>query len=189
MPQIIETTVYQFDELVPAAKERARSWYRETCPPDDWFDFVFDDFAAICALLGIELKSRAIRLFGESSRQSPRIWFTGFSSQGDGACFEGWYRYAAGAGVRVRQYAPLDTALHAIADRLQAVQRRNFYELVAETTHHGRYYHEYAMAVGVDRRNAAGQGPSRDAEEFLAEALRDLARWLYHQLEREHDHC
>ena len=36
MPEIICTTVYQFPELSDAAKEKARSWYRELGPHDDW---------------------------------------------------------------------------------------------------------------------------------------------------------
>jgi hypothetical protein len=32
MPEIICTTVYQFPELSDAAKEKARSWYREFGP-------------------------------------------------------------------------------------------------------------------------------------------------------------
>jgi hypothetical protein len=36
MPEIICTTVYQFPELSDAAKEKARSWYRDLGPHDDW---------------------------------------------------------------------------------------------------------------------------------------------------------
>lgn len=36
MPEVICTTVYQFPELSDAAKEKARSWYRELGPHDDW---------------------------------------------------------------------------------------------------------------------------------------------------------
>jgi hypothetical protein len=36
--------------------------------------------------------------------------------------------------ARFRDYAPKDAALHSIADRLQAIQRRNFYQLAAEVT-------------------------------------------------------
>jgi len=32
MPEVICTTVYQFPELSDAAKEKARSWYREFGP-------------------------------------------------------------------------------------------------------------------------------------------------------------
>ncbi|PRY83576.1 hypothetical protein CLV74_13027 [Donghicola tyrosinivorans] len=78
--------------------------------------------------------------------------------------------------------------LHVIADRLQAIQRRNFYQLAAEASHHGRYYHEYTMSVDVTRDGATWQPPTKDVEKIVTEALRDLARWLYRRLEDEYDH-
>ena len=68
------------------------------------------------------------------------------------------------------------------------MQRRNFYQLTAEATHRGRYYHEYCMIIEVARDSPTWQPPTEDAEEIVTEALRDLARWLYRQLEAEHDH-
>ena len=90
--------------------------------------------------------------------------------------------------ARIREYAPQDTELHRIADALQAVQRRNFYQLRAEATHRGHYYHEYCMAISVERDNPSWQDMTADAEEGVIEALRDLARWLFRQLEREYDY-
>lgn len=188
MPEIICTTVYRFPELSDAAKEKARSWYREAAVTDDWWDAVYDDFERICEILGVSLKTRPVRLMGGGTRQKPSIWFSGFSSQGDGACFEGWLRHAKGAAARIRDYAPTDAALHDIADRLQAIQRRNFYRLAAEASHRGRYYHEYTMSVDVTRDSSTWQPPTEDAEETVTEILRDLARWLYRQLQAEHDH-
>jgi hypothetical protein len=75
-----------------------------------------------------------------------------------------------------------------MADRLQAIQRRNFYQLTAEVSHRGRYYHEYTMSVDVTRDSQTWQPPTDDAEVIVTEALRDLARWLYRQLEAEYDH-
>ena len=71
---------------------------------------------------------------------------------------------------------------------MQAIQRRNFYQLAAEANHRGRYYHEYTMSVDVTRDSLTWQPPTEDAEEIVTEALRDLARWLYRQLETEYDH-
>jgi hypothetical protein len=71
---------------------------------------------------------------------------------------------------------------------LQAIQRRNFYQLAAEVSHRGRYYHEYTMSVDVTRDSPTWQPPTEDAEEIVTEALRDLARWLYRQLQAEYDH-
>ena len=131
MPEIIETTVYRLDELSDAAKEKARAWYRQTGFDHDWFEFVYDDFECICAIIGVDLKTVPVRLYGGGTRQKPCIWFSGFWSQGDGACFEGRYGYAKDAPRKIRDHAPKDGELHRIADALQAIQRRNFYQLHA----------------------------------------------------------
>ena len=186
--EVICTTVYKFAELSDVAKEQARSWYRELGPHDDWWDAVYEDFERVCDILGICLKTTTVRLMGGGTRAKPCIWFSGFWSQGDGACFEGYWAHAKGAAARIRDYAPSDATLHGIADRLQAIQRRNFYQLAAEVSHRGRYYHEYTMSVDVTRDSPTWQPPTEDAEEIVTEALRDLARWLYRQLQAEYDH-
>ena len=186
MPEIIATTVYAFDELSDTAQEAARAWYRDGQPDDDWHEFVFKDFETICLLLGITLTTRPVRLMGGGTRQKPCIWFRGFWSQGDGANFEGRYAPAAGAAKAIRSHAPQDEKLHRIANALQAVQRRNFYQLRAKIAQQGHYCHEYSMAISIERDSPTGQGATADAEDTVIEALRDLARWLYHQLEREY---
>jgi len=96
--------------------------------------------------------------------------------------------HAKGAAARIRDYAPSDATLHGIADRLRGIQRRNSYRLAAEVSHRGRYYHEYTMSVAVTRDSPTWQPPTADAEEIVVEAIRDLARWLYRQLQAEYDH-
>ena len=44
------------------------------------------------------------------------------------------------------------------------------------------------MSVVVTRDSPTWQPATEDAEEIVTEALRDLARWLYRQLEVEYDH-
>ena len=185
--RIVETPVYDFTELSDAAKDKARAWCRETID-DDWWDSVYDDFEQICPILGVTLATTPIRLMGGGTRQKPCIWFSGFWSQGDGACFEGRYGYAKDAPRKIRDHAPKDGELHQIADALQAIQRRSFYQLHATVNHRDRYYHEYCMAISVERDSPTGQDMTADAEEIVIEALRDLARWLYRQLEREYDY-
>ena len=60
MPETICTTVYQFSELSDAAKDKARSWYRELGPHDDWWDAVYEDFGRICDIIGIRLKTTTV---------------------------------------------------------------------------------------------------------------------------------
>lgn len=169
-----------------SAKEKARAWYREGGFDYDWYGFVFEDFGRICECLGVRLKTSPVRLVGGGTRNEPGIHFTGFWSQGDGASFQALYSYRKGASRAIRDYAPNDTVLHGIADSLQETQRCNFYQLRADVSHRGHYYHEYCMAASVERESPTYQDITADAEDTVIEAFRDLARWLYRQLESEY---
>jgi hypothetical protein len=188
MPKIIETSVFCFDELSDGAKEKARDWYRANWNDYDWYEFIYEDFEMICAILGVTLRMRSVRLMGGGTRGQSCIYFSGFWSQGDGACFEGEYAYAKQALKRLKDHAPQDETLHDIARRLDAIQRRNFYQLEANIRHQGRYYHEYTMSIDVERRSQNYQDMTKDAEDMIVEAMRDLARWLYRKLECEWDY-
>ena len=119
---------------------------------------------------------------------SRHVWFRGFSSQGDGASFEGQYSHAKGAAKGICAHAPKDRELHRIADELQDAQRRNLFQLNASIRQRGNYCHEYTMAIEVERDSPTWQPPTDGAEDALIEALRDLARWLYRQLQSEYEH-
>lgn len=185
MSKVIETTVYEFNELSEEAKEKAREWYRADDSEPYWTEFVYDEFVRVCAILGVELDTYPVKLYGGGTRQKPCIWWSGFYNQGDGACFEGRYRFVRGAPRGVRKHLPKDTELHRIADSLQEVQRRNFYQIYATVKYRGHYHHEYNMNIAVERDDAA---MTPDAAKTIAEALRDLARWLYRQLESEYEY-
>ena len=188
MPRIIETTVYTIDELSDAAKENARIWYRQAGLHDEWYDFVYEDFEAICGIIGVTLGTTPVRLYGGGTRDKPQIHFSGFHCQGDGASFAGRYSYARGATKAIRAHAPKDEELHRIAEELQAVQRRNFFQLHSTIRQSGRYCHEYTMAIEVERDSPTWQPIADGAEDAVIEALRDLARWLFRQLRSEYEH-
>ena len=158
------------------------------CLDHEWYDFVYDDFQTICGILGIALRTSPVRLYGGGTRDKLHLFWTGFSSQGDGASFEGSYSHAPGAAGAIRAHAPTDAELHRIADELQAVQRRNFHALVATIRQQGRYCHEYTMAIDVERDSPTWQPPTDGAEDTVIDAMRDLARWLYRQLRQEYEH-
>ena len=188
MPQVIETTVYNIDELSDAAKEAARAWYRESCLDYEWYDFVYEDFGTICEILGISLRTSPVRLYGGGTLDKPHLWFRGCQSQGDGASFEGSYSHAKGAAKAIRTHAPLDTELHRIADELLAAQRRNFYALHATIRQQGRYCHECTMTIDVERDSPTWQPMTEGAEDTVIEVMRDLARWLFRHLRQEYEH-
>ena len=180
MPQTVNIEVYEIGELSGNARERAREWFRQNCMDNAWYDSVYEDFETIARILGITLD--------QSNKDDPAIYFRGFSSQGDGACFEGRIAYAQGVKRKIRQHAPKDEKLHELADRMHALQRPNFFQLTA-TVHHNdaNYYHKYTMDVEVERDNEWYQEPTGNANETMKEIVRDLAQWLYDQLESDYE--
>lgn len=179
--------VYTYDELDDRAKEKAREWFAElvfsySC---DW-EFVYEDADRMATLLGIEIDRRSYNTVGGGVGHKPSIWFSGFSSQGDGACFEGSYRYKKGA-VKAIKAECNDEELIRIATELQAVQRRNFYHLRATCTHNGRHSHSGCMDVDVVDYENEYRDLNGD-DEVVEQLLRDFADWIYGQLERAYDY-
>lgn len=185
----IETrnTVYQYDELTDEAKERAREWYRRACDGDDyWQESVIEDAETCAKILGIEIDQRQVKRMDGKYNEHPKIWFSGFSSQGDGACFEGRYQYRKGAAKAIRQHAG-DPELWAIADALQDAQRGVLYSARARMQHSGHYVHSGCMAVSVECERG-GDEARGEAESVIEQCMRDFADWIYKQLETEYDY-
>lgn len=187
MSQQVTITAYEFNELSEKAKEKARDWWRNGDLNYEWWDVSYQDFLQVAKILGIKINLRDQKCVMEGSGKtwvdtSPAIYFSGFSSQGDGACFEGSYLYAKMAHEKIRKYAPQDTELHDIADKLFAVQKANSYQLAACIKHQGHYYHPGCMDVDVDR-----DGYDFDGHEVVI-LMRRFADWMYNMLRKEYDY-
>ena len=177
---------YTFDELSDRAKETARDWWRESDDFDP--DCTMEDAATIADLMGIDLRTRPVKLMGGGTRYDPVILYSGFCSQGDGACFEGSYSYRKGSVAAVKSHAPQDQTLHAIVQGLADAQRNHFYRLEASIKHRGHYYHSGCTEIDVfDRED--NYRDIGDAEETIKVLLRDFMDWIYRQLEAEYDYA
>ena len=167
--------IYQYSELSEKAKQKAREWYT-----GEGFDFsydsVFDDFAQICDILGIDLSD---------SKNNPKIYFSGFDSQGDGACFNGIYRYKAGAVKALSEYCN-DSELLDIAKRLQAAQKTVFYKTRVKITHSGHYCHYNSMDYEFSNDIYPDLDDRSESCKAIIECMRDLAKWLYRTLEADY---
>jgi hypothetical protein len=175
----IETTLYSFEELTDEAQEKAIQDYRDTYDSFDPFesDCIVYEAKEIGKLIGIEID---------------KIYYSGFWSQGDGACFVGTYQYKKGGLKALKQYAPNDEELHRIGKELQEVQRRYFYTICATVTHKGRYHHERSNDIDVVHHLSEYGNPvhvNDTDEEEVSEALRDYMRWIYKQLETQYEYC
>lgn len=177
--------VYDYDELSEKAQERAREWWRDGLDYE-WWDCVYEDAADIAALFGLDIRTKLVKLMNGGTRYDPAIYFSGFWNQGDGACFEGEYRYKKGAMKAVKSHAPLDKDLHEIVQGLQEVQKRYFYAIQATTAQQGRYYHEYSMDIRIWMDEDVTCQTLRDNdEETVRGCLRDFASWIYRHLRKE----
>jgi hypothetical protein len=184
----VKLGIFTFDELNETAKEKAREWWREVSNYDVWFsECVISDFVEILEIMGFSVLTREWQTQNGKWASEPRVYFSGFYSQGDGASFEANYKHKRGMVKALHEYAPNDETLHAIAKRLQAVQKSHFYSLTACIRTRGSYSHEYTMqAAEINYRDE-----SRDlseAETEILECARDLARWVYKRLRDEYEY-
>ena len=162
----IETTVYTFDELDDDAKENAREWYRDGALCYDWWDSVYDAAKEAGTALGITMDD---------------IEFSGFYSQGDGACFTGSYTYRKGWRQALRAVTRNET-LECIGHRLQDVQRLVFYKGTATVVKTGhRYCDETSVRIDCDPDTAT-------FTDAVTDALRDFMRWIYKSLDQGYEY-
>lgn len=181
----------RFDALTARQKDEILDKYRDwNVEHVDWWDGVYDCFKRDMADIGIDVDD---------------IYFSGFSSQGDGACFEGrvsnWAKFLESIGYT----CPALTALAAEAWRFSVKQsghycHENCTSFSSDMVNPNDYY-EAALQDFVDThspyktdiQNAAfvailqGYNFSSLEDEFEEEFKRHM-RALYNQLEAEHDH-
>lgn len=150
----ITIKTFKFNELSDSAKEKAREWYRLGNDGDDfWSECSLEEAEQQGILLGITFKERQRKnMKGEPLPGKPCIWFSGFWSQGDGACFEGTWR---ARGVKADEVAdgwgedPATTEIKRIADVFSDVARK-FPNASFTVIHRGHYNNEYCTSFDVE---------------------------------------
>lgn len=158
--------------------------YRDINTDYQWWDCVYSDFTEDMKAVGINVT---------------RMYFSGFYSQGDGACFEGSFD-------NVRTY--LD---HHHKDQYPMIRKllEHEGEVYANCSHRGRYYyHESSTEFWVDADTLTGMLPQPtefheqiaeqwqdlldkevdDFEKDVIEQWRTYMRDLYRKLEAEYDY-
>lgn len=170
MSKIIKTAVFTFAELDDAAKETAREWYRRDALDYEWWDSVYDTAKTAGACLGIAIDD---------------IYFLGFYSQGDGACFTGHYAYRKDwrAALKAEFGGALVEKLMPVGEALQAAQRPAFYRLCADVKHKGSGVCERSVDINVYDCEYPGREPATAGA--IRYALRDFMCWIYVELEAE----
>jgi hypothetical protein len=193
MTEVEEQATYSFSELNDSAKTAARNQFRDTGGILDyeWWDHTYEDAVRMAGLLGISIGTTRRATNKGESYEVTDIYFSGFSSQGDGACFAGTYISTDADLDKLKAEAPEDTVLHSIADQLallQVTQRlatgRTRMELRIRAE--GHYSHSGTMRV-EDIYDIFTDDEIDLTDELLA-VFRRFADWIYARLEEEHDY-
>lgn len=169
----IEINLYSFDELSQDAQEKVIDKNYDINIDHEWWDSTYEDAKSIGKIMGIEISN---------------IYFSGFSSQGDGACFEGFYQYRKNSVKDLKAYAPQDKELHRIVTELQDVQKRAFFSITANVKQRGHYSHSGCTEITVGMNENIGQDTFSEIEETVITLLRDFMDWIYKTLEKDHDY-
>lgn len=156
-------TTYKFSELANEAKKKAiEDMYNLNTEGIEWWDFVYEDWQEKLEKLGY---------------YETKIFFTGFSSQGDGACFEG--KLDIGKWLKA----------HKLANKYRALYNREE-EGIFQITQHGHYYHENSMEVDNQYYDTYGLA-GRQCEavyELVEKEIVELAKSIYRDLEKEYEY-
>ncbi len=165
----IQVQLYTFEELSDKAKERVLSDHRDINTDYEWWDFTYEDWYEKLTELGYN---------------DCKIWFSGFASQGDGACFEC-------KSVDVKEWIKAHKAesyFPALTGTDKEYYEAEFYTS-AWIQQSGHYYHEYSISCSVEY---SGDNDETDKEvdelqKAIIEDARDLSRQIYKELESEYD--
>lgn len=174
--------LYDFNELSESAKEKARDWWR-SCNDGDafWSECTIDEAKEQGRNMGLDIDN---------------VYFRGFFSQGDGACFEGtWYACDVKTGETAKDWgdSPATKEIRRIAAEFEETAK-NFPNASFRVKHSGHYSHEYCTTFDVslgeeeDNLENLSQEEWSRAESDLITTARDYMRWIYRQLEKEYEY-
>jgi hypothetical protein len=190
----------RFHALPKSAQEKildeCRNWSTEGF---DWWDFTYDDFIRQMEEIGVKVATRP-----EGARRSnvkrPAIYYSGFSSQGDGACFEGqvdnWTTFFSALYPEdFSRYQPLWAESEAGSPSLSWTYSGRYYHYNSCTFHSDfdinnefdedeRPLRHAVKEVLVKELTALSQAMFVDAEAFIKKQMREL----YSALEDVYDH-
>lgn len=167
---------YTYNELSEEVKAKLRDKrrYSEYYPYNDWHEGVIDMAKEEAEKFGLRIDE---------------IYWSGFSSQGDGASFTGSLRFKQTDEELYEGVHPIYDELlkHHLFAKLQANGPMYTY---CSITQSGYYYHENTMYFDweFDGEEERAADYLCSVEEGLSEALRDYARWIYEMLEKDYDY-
>jgi hypothetical protein len=183
---------FAYKDLSPTAQRKAREDYTSGDYPEyDWWDNTFEDAITMGKKLGIEIGTKTHKNSRGKTYHEPMLYFSGFSSQGDGACFSGMYYYAPDA-IKDIEKETNDEELLRIAQELTLANltlRLQGMKLSRATiTTRGNYSHSGTMEVETIIEECEDDTDQSALDDNITGLMRDFADWIYKQLSAENDY-
>lgn len=168
----IEIKLYTFAELTPEAQAVARSHFQDINVDDDWWETTIGAIAEAGMMLGIEILR---------DRRGYAFWF-----DDRGASMQGNYINEPGAAAAVRKEWPKEEALHAIADKLTALQERAGGKLEAIMMNGA--WPDVGASVYLGNSVVYPDDDAEGLTDSFRDALMGFVRWGHRLLMREHEY-
>ena len=165
------TVGYEVNELSSEAVERAHDDWLNAGASDFDSQYVIEDMTECAKELGITVDN---------------IYYSGFSSQGDGACFVGHYEFDPTWNAKAQDGFPRYSEMFELGNRLQKAHEKygELYATVYKTNY--RYDHENTVTVDVESLSEDEDFPILDAQEMVEDILKDFMHEIYRRLEQEY---
>lgn len=161
----------KYQDLPEDRKEQIRDDNRDINLGHDWWDGVYDWAKETGKEFGLYIDS---------------IYFSGFYSQGDGACFTGRLHFVECNESKLPEdVKPIYNTLHQINSLIKLLNSDE--ALFVAVYHRGNYEGNMAFSYD-DYASEEVLELIREKEDDIEEALRDYARWIYARLEAENDY-
>lgn len=158
--------VYKFAELSGPAREKAIARHAEALGKQWSGDCVIEDAKAMLEHAGFS---------------GLDVSYSGFWSQGDGACFTGSWSAADVNAKAMHENAPKDQELHRIADGFAKLASEAPGATFTAKRNCHRHSHPYCVGFLFDREQSA------EWEKQATELARDAMEWIYLQLETDYE--
>lgn len=167
----IKTRVFTLNELPESVQEKAHARYLSS--GEQWieYDSTIETTKTALAFLGVDVE---------------HVYFSGFSSQGDCACYVGSVRaYPKGGLSALRAEFPESTELHKLAKAYVNAMANDFYQVRGTIRQSGHYYHSNCTAFSLSH-DLDMYRPIHEDE--IISALRACMDYTYKELEKEYDY-
>ena len=172
--------LYTFNELSDSAKEKARNWWREGNNDDTfWSECTIDEAKEQAKNMGFDVEE---------------ILWSGFSSQGNGACFTGrWNSNDFGPEKVADGWGESDSTakIKQIGSAFGEFSKQ-YPELQVKISPTDRYCHvrsvDYDFYVFDQETGEEIDRPENFSEKDFKESCVDLFQWIYRQLEKDWDY-